>query len=318
MLSILIVNWNTRAVTLDCLRSLRDAALALPHEVLLVDNASADGSAEAIAAAFPEVRLIRNAENKGFAAANNQALAEACGRYALLLNSDTLVAPGEIEKLVAFLEARPQAGVVGPKLLNPDGSFQLSALRFIEPWDVFYEYTRFPRLLLPRAQRAPRRLYHPDAGVPNAFAHEVDYVVGAALLIRRSVAEAIGPMDEGYFMYAEELDWCYRAKRAGHEVWFEPAAAITHLGGQSARRVPQRMLAHRFVSSFRFLRKHHGRGAERLVRLLLAWGAWQNRAIALARRLARKEAPEAFREQWADAGVVWRTALRGAVPAELA
>jgi GT2 family glycosyltransferase len=309
-LSILVVNWNTRALTLDCLRSLREAAIALPHDVWLVDNASVDGTADAVAAEFPELRLIRNAENVGFARANNQALAESTGRYALLLNSDTLVAPGQLEKLVAFLDAHPKAGIVGPKLLNADGSFQLSATPFIRPADVYFEFARFPRALQPRAQKVPRRLYPFEPW----RAMSVDYVIGAALLIRREVVEAIGPMDAGFSMYGEEQDWCWRAKEAGWEVWFDPEAEITHLGGASTARVPYEMLANRFASSFQLLAKHEGAGAAALTRALVAGGALQNLALAAARRLSGRDDAEAFRHERRGAATVLKTALTGRAP----
>lgn len=311
-LSILIVNWNTRDLTLDCLRSLAAARLSVPHEIILVDNASADGSADAVAAAFPAVTLIRNAENVGFARANNQAFEASRGELILLLNSDTLVAPGQIEKLAAFLETHPKAGVVGPKLLNPDGSFQLSATPFVTPWDVYFEYARFPRPLQPEAQKRPRRLY--------AFepwrAMEVDYVIGAAFLIRRAVIDQVGLLDDQYFMYGEEQDWCARAKAAGWEVWFDPEATVTHLGGQSAARVPYKMLAHRFASSFRFLGKHQGARAVALTRGLLAIAAVQNVALAAVRRATRKDDAETFAHERRGAGVVLKTALKGEVPTE--
>lgn len=308
-LSILIVNWNTRQLVLDCLRSLREARLAVPHEIILVDNASIDGSAEAVASAFPEVKLIRNAENVGFARANNQAYAASRGAHVFLLNSDTLVAPGQIEKLVAFMDAHPKAGIVGPKLLNPDGSFQLSATPFIRPWDVYFEYARFPRPLQPRGQKTPRRLYAFEPWRPM----EVGYVIGAALLIRRQVIDQIGLLDEQYFMYGEEQDWCYRARQAGWEVWFDPEAEVTHLGGQSAAQVPYRMLAHRFVSSFRFLKKHEGAGAAALTRGLLTLAAVQNTALATLRFLGRKEDADSYRREVKGHRVVLRAALTGQV-----
>jgi hypothetical protein len=312
ILSILIVNWNTRQLVLDCLRSLEAAAIAVPHEIIVVDNASADGSAEAIASEFPGVTLIRNAENVGFARANNQAYEASRGADVLLLNSDTLVAPGQLEKLVSFLDAHPRAGIVGPKLLNPDGSFQLSATPFIQPWDVYYEYARFPRTLQPRAQKAPRRLYPFEPWRAMA----VDYVIGAVFLIRRAVIDQIGLMDDQFFMYGEEQDWCWRAKEAGWEVWFDPEAEVTHLGGQSTAQVPYRMLAHRFVSSFRILGKHQGAGAVALTRGLLAIAALQNNLLAAARYAARKDDAPTFRHQWTGNRVVLKTALTGRVPAD--
>lgn len=313
LLSILIVNWNTRQVTLDCLQSLADARPSLAHEIILVDNASEDGSVQAIAERFPAVHLIANPDNRGFAAANNQAFHACQGELVLLLNSDTLVRSGQLEALVAHMQATPGVGIAGPRLLNPDGSDQLSALRFIEPWDVFFEYARFPALFQPRAQRSPRRLHELAASDPSP----VDYVLGAALLIRRSVIATIGLLDEEYFMYGEEVDWCYRAKQAGWGVSFLPTAQITHLGGQSTARIPRRMLAQRFTSSLRFLAKHRGAGAARLTRVLLAWAACQNALLYSARRLAGKTDRQTHAHELASSWVVLRTAIANRIPANL-
>jgi GT2 family glycosyltransferase len=309
-LSILIVNWNTRQLLLDCLQSLADARLAVSSEVIVVDNASADGSADAVAAAFPGVRLVRNSRNVGFAAANNQAYRESSGRHVLLLNSDTLVPAGSLERLVAHLDAHPRVGIVGPQLVYGDGSYQISALRFSRPWDVFYEYARFPRQLQPAAQKAPRRLIPLDP----VEATPVEYVMGAALLIRRAVVEAIGLMDEGYFMYAEEVDWCFRAHKAGWEVHYLPTALVTHLGGKSTEQVPDRMLAARFASTFRFMRLHYGAGAVIGSRILLAWAAIQNTLLGLLWRLLGRESAAGFAAERRRNGVVWRTAWVGGVP----
>ena len=190
-LSILIVNWNTRQLLVDCLASLSATKPGIELEVIVVDNASTDGSADEVARFYPGAALIRNAENVGFAAANNQAYRASAGRHVLLLNSDTLVPPGSLELLVEHLDAHPGVGIVGPRLEYGDGSFQISALRFTLPQDVYYEYARFPRALQPRAQQEPRRL------IPLAEqeATPVEYVMGAALMIRRETVEAIGLMD---------------------------------------------------------------------------------------------------------------------------
>lgn len=303
-LSILIVNWNTRELLLDCLRSLDAARPGIAIETIVVDNASHDGSADAVAEAFPGVTLLRNDRNLGFAAANNQAYQASHARHVLLLNSDTLVPAGSLERMVAYMDAEPEAGVLGPRLEYGDGSYQISALRFTEPWDVFYEYARFPRALQPAAQKAPRRLIPLD---PEA-ATSVDYVMGAALLIRREVVERIGLMDEAYFMYAEEVDWCYRARAAGWDVRYLPTAVITHLGGRSTEQVPDRMLACRFASTFRFMRLHYGPGTALKARALLAAAAVQNALMATARQLAGKDDAATARGERHRSGVVLRTA----------
>ncbi|MDB5098752.1 MAG: glycosyl transferase family protein [Cyanobacteria bacterium RYN_339] len=304
-LSILIVNWNTRELLLACLRS-----ITAPAEIVVVDNASHDGSADAVATEFPGVTLIRNDRNVGFAAANNQAYQACRGRYALLLNSDTLVPPGSLERLTAYMAAHPRVGIVGPRLEYGDGSYQISALRFSRPWDVYYEYARFPRLLQPAAQKAPRRLIPLSETEPTP----VEYVMGAALLIRREAVDAIGLMDDAYFMYAEEVDWCFRARAAGWEIMYLPTAVITHLGGQSTAQVPDLMLAYRFASTLRFMRLHYGPAATLGTRALLTVAAIQNTLLALAFRLAGRESQEGWRAERRRNGVVLRTALAGTVP----
>lgn len=306
-LSILIVNWNTREDLLGCLGSLRAAALAVAHEVIVVDNASADGSADAVAAGFPEVRLLRAPRNLGFAGGNNLAIAAAAGEFLMLLNPDTLVRAGELEKLVAHLEAHPGVGIVAPRLVYGDGSFQLSATPFVTPADVYFEFARFPRALQPRAQREPRRLYAFDPVAPKA----VDTVMGAAMAVRRAVVDQIGVLDEGYFMYGEEMDWCWRARAAGWEVHWLPTAVVTHLGGRAAARVPYAMLAHRFASTFRFLRLRAGAAAALRARAFLAVAAVQNAALTLVRALARRDDPDTTRHDLKGALTVLGTALRG-------
>lgn len=305
-LSILIVNWNTRDDLLACLGSLRGAAIGVPHEVIVVDNASGDGSADAVAAGFPEVRLLRAPRNLGFAGGNNLALAEARGELLLLLNPDTLVGAGQLERLVAHLDAEPRVGIVAPRLVYGDGAFQISATPFVEPADVYWEHARFPRALHPRAQREPRRLY-PFGEAPMA----VDTVMGAALLIRRAVVDAIGPLDEGYFMYGEEMDWCRRARGAGWEVHWLPTAEVTHLGGRAAARVPYEMLAHRFASTFRFLRIHQGAAASLRARALLVLAALQNAALVIVRFLARRDDRATLAHELKGTATVVATAVRG-------
>lgn len=309
-LSILIVNWNTRDDLLACLGSLRAAAIARAHEIVVVDNASDDGSAEAVLTGFPAVRLIQAGRNLGFAGGNNLALHEAQGAYLLLLNPDTLVAPGQLEAMVTYLDAHPAVGIVGPRLLYGDGSFQLSATPFVEPADVYFELARFPRALQPRAQRAPRRLY--DFSAPEPL--PVDTVMGAALLIRRAVVDRIGVLDEGYFMYGEEMDWCWRAKQAGFDVCWLPGPVVTHLGGRAAARVPYQMLAHRFASTFRFIQRRQGRGAALQARLGLALAALQNAALTTLRFLARRDDRATLAHELRGSATVLATALRGRAP----
>ena len=250
-LSIILVNWNTRDLLLGCLRALAAAVADLRAEVLVVDNASTDDSVESVAREFPTARIIRNDKNVGFAAANNQALRMAGGRYALLLNTDTLPDPESLKHLVAFADAHPRAGMIGAMLLNPDGSFQAS-------------YADFPSLigetlLLLGLARKVKGPHFPNHGpLESQEARRCDWVQGACLLVRREALADIGLMDESYFMYTEETDWCAECWKAGWEVWYTPDARIVHYGGQSVARQPAAKRRMVYFSKVRFFRKQRG------------------------------------------------------------
>jgi GT2 family glycosyltransferase len=217
----------------------------------VVDNASSDDSVAALRARFPQAHVIVNEGNAGFAAANNQGIAASAGRHVLLLNSDTVARPGSIERLVRFADAQDTIGVVGPQLLNPDGSFQGS----------FAKLPSFKSELLSVTGIGARVLgpWHPNYGPRHSqAARRAGYVQGACMLVRRAALAQVGLMDEQYFMYSEETDWCLRMGRAGWEVWFTPDAQIVHYGGQSTRQRRTAMLRALYRSKLRFFRKHHG------------------------------------------------------------
>jgi N-acetylglucosaminyl-diphospho-decaprenol L-rhamnosyltransferase len=254
--SIVLVSWNTRALLLACLDALPDAVGALRADVWVVDNHSADDSVAAVRAWRPAevelpVHIIENAHNAGFAAANNQAIAGSAGRFVLLLNSDTIARPASIERLVHFAGQHPGAGLVGAMLLNPDGSYQGS-------------FADFPSLRseLLSASGLGERLFgrwYPNYGPGQAqAARQVDYIQGACMLARRAAVGQVGLLDEAYFMYNEETDWCLRMRRAGWETWYTPGARIVHYGSQSTRQVRHAMVQALYRSKVRFFRKHYG------------------------------------------------------------
>jgi N-acetylglucosaminyl-diphospho-decaprenol L-rhamnosyltransferase len=260
-LAIVIVSYNTRELTLACLASVFQAleASGLKGEVWVVDNASADGSAAAIRARFPQVHLWASEENLGFAGGVNRMLAELeqlaePPRHVLLLNPDTLVAQDALGHLVQFMDATPRAGVAGAQLRYGDGSFQHGAFRFPTLLMALFDFwVPHPRLLdSPLNGRYPRRLYARGRPFP------VDHPLGAALLIRWEALRQVGPLDEGFFMYCEEVDWCRRAKAAGWQVYCVPQAIITHFAGQSARQFRERMFVALWRSRYRLFRKHYG------------------------------------------------------------
>ena len=269
--SILIVSWNVRALLLDCLAAL-PAAVGndFSYEVIVADNASQDGTAEAVQASFPAVRIIANRENRGFTGGNNQALAAARGRYLFLLNPDTRPQPGSIAELIRYLHEHPETGMVGPQLRYGDGSPQSSRRRFPALLTLFTESTiiqhYFPGLSL--------FARYSMADIPDDQEQEADWLVGAALMARREVYEQIGGLDEGFFMYSEELDWCKRAKDAGWRIAYDPAAEIIHYEGKSSEQAVARRDIAFFSSRVRYTRKYYGRAWAELLRwwLLATFG----------------------------------------------
>jgi GT2 family glycosyltransferase len=259
-ISAVVVNWNTRELLLRCLGGVGVALRGLSHEIWLVDNGSGDGSVEATRTEFPEVRIIANPDNRGYAAAVNQAVAHGSGRYVLLLNTDALPMADAIHHLVRFLENHRGAAAAGGQLLRSDGSRQNSVANFPSLATELLNKSLL-RVLLPR--RFPGK----EQGAVSPVV--VESVVGACLLVRRTVIDQIGPLDERYFLFLEETDWCYRMRRAGYGVYHVPEARIYHLQGASARgfEAEARIEYHR--SRLRFFRKHRGQ----LATWLLAGGS---------------------------------------------
>jgi GT2 family glycosyltransferase len=262
-LSIVIVNWNGRALLEDCLASIerevrgRTGQGRLTTETLVVDQASTDGSADAVRARYPFAEVIELPRNVGFAAGNNAGLRRAEGRHCALLNNDTVVLPGALERCVGYLDANPSVGVVGPQLLDPDGSKQNSihsvpnlvseivpkaVLETIAPW-------RYPS----------KRYEHPGPVV-------VEAVLGACLVVRRAVLDEVGPMPEDYFMFLEETDWCWRIRRAGYKVVHLPDARVIHVhGATSKKRLPAETRIEYHRSLYHFFEKNRGEAVARTV-----------------------------------------------------
>ena len=274
-LAVAIVSYNTRQLTSDCLASLyRALELAnLNAHVWVVDNASSDASAEMVQARFPQATLIASQENLGFSRGANLAIERmsalnAPPRHLLLLNPDTLVEEAAIRPMVSFLDAHPQVGAVGAQLSYPDGSFQHGAFRFPTLWMALFDFWPINHRLLdsPLNGRYPRRLY--QAGEP----FPIDHPLGAALMIRWETLHQVGPLDPGYFMYCEEIDWCMRAKALGWKVCCVPQARIVHLGGQSTQQFRDEMFVALWKSRYRLFEKHYSRLYRALVRIIVRAG----------------------------------------------
>jgi hypothetical protein len=249
-LSIIIVNWNTQEFLARCLEAVDETAGRIGVEVFVVDNASTDDSAGIVRRQFPHVNLIENRENIGFARANNQAIRLSRGRYILLLNSDTEVQAGALAKMVGFMADHPQVGGCGPRLLNADGSLQISCHPMLTPWREFW------RLIF--LDRVWRRATYPQQDWDQETPRQVEVIKGACFLLRRVALEEVGWLDEQYFMYTEEVDLCYRLAQAGWQLWWVPQAIVEHYGGASSAQLAEAMYLQLYLSKTQFYRKVGG------------------------------------------------------------
>jgi hypothetical protein len=281
-LSICIVSWNTKGDLANCLASLCEGAAGVSREIILVDNCSRDGTQEMVTAAFPEVQLICNSSNAGFAGANVQAMALARGRYILLLNPDTLVPPGAMTQLLAFADARPEAGVVGPKLVYGDGRLQHSCRCFPTITAAVFRNTWLGRLF-PGAQ-ASRSYLMEDWD--HEEERDVDWVSGACMLIRREAYEQVGTLDTGFFWGSEDVDYCWRMHKAGWKVLYTPRPVITHLVGRSTDQAAFRTIVRSHRSMYRLYSKHVARNA--LSRAAVWLGVWGRAGLLMLQQLVAR------------------------------
>ena len=270
-LSIIIVNWNVCPLLRACLRSLEPSRAQLALQVIVIDSHSHDNSVTMVQQEFPWVELIACQENVGFPKGNNIGLAQANGRFILLLNPDTEVIGDALVQLVAYAEAQPQVGGIGPQLLNPDGSVQSSRRRFPTLATALFEST----WLEPFAPASILGHYY-VTDVADDETAVVDWVTGACLLVRRDVVDQIGGLDEAYFMYSEELDWCRRIKMAGWQIIYLPTAQVMHHVGKSSEQAVTARHIHFQRAKLRYFYKYHGWVVAWLLRLfiLLNYG-WQ-------------------------------------------
>ncbi len=283
-LSIVIVSWNTKDLLEACLRSVYAYPLEQPFEVWVVDNQSKDDTVAMVRSQFPQVELIASEENLGFAGGNNRAIPHCQGEYILLLNPDTELKPDALNALVAFMDAHPEAGAAGSRLLNADGTLQPSC---------------HPR---PTLSREFWRMFYLDAVVPYGSydmskwqldqPREVDVLMGASLLLRKSVLDKVGLLDEGYFMYSEEVDLCFRLQKAGWRLFWVPQSQVVHYWGQSAKQVLAEMFLQLYRGKLRFFRKHYGWLTVMLYKVVLGLAALLRLALAPLVWLRKSEESE--------------------------
>jgi GT2 family glycosyltransferase len=250
--SIVIVTWNGKKYALECLDSLRPVRLKL--EVIVVDNASTDGTPDAIRETYPEVKLIQNTENWGFAKANNIGMAEATSDILCLVNSDVVVSSGCLEKMVAFMRANPSVGVLGPKMLSPTGGVGQSVNQFPTVWNYLCFALGF-HLLMPNSKAFGGYIL---AGYPYDKTEDVDVLTGWFWMIPRAALEQVGGLDEQFFMYGEDLDWCYRFVKAGWRVVFFADAESLHYGAASSGQAHSRFYVEMVRANLQYFQKHHG------------------------------------------------------------
>lgn len=298
-LSILIVNWNTRDLLSQCLQSLCDTADRLAQadrpvlaygsyqvEVFVVDNASRDDSVEIVRGQFPWARLIVNERNVGFAPANNQAFQASCGRYVMLLNSDTVVHRDALKQLIDFMDAQPRCGASGARLLNADGSLQPSCHPMLTPWREFWRLIFLDQIL----RRGTYDMARWNVNTPRL----VETIKGACMIVRRAALDQIGPLlDEQYFMYTEEVDLCYRLSRANWQLYWLPAACVTHFGEASSRQAAEAMYVQLYRSKVQFYRKFGGEQRATLYKRLVRLAYWPRvLATTIAVRFKTSLAPQ--------------------------
>lgn len=245
--SIILVNYNGAQVVIDCLRSIRDTLQTVPYEVIVVDNASTDESVNGIETTFPEVQLIRQNQNRGFGAGNNLGASIAKGKYLFLLNTDTLLICDVLPHLVELMEQNPSIGIVGPQLLNPDKSLQISTARSIGIWG---EYQTLKQQL-DYQKRDRERIAQEFMAM-----HEADIIIGAALFIRKSLFEELAGFDETFFMYFEESDLCERARSKGWRIIYTPSVSLIHIGGYSVKKTVDRLRLEYRKSQLYYYKKH--------------------------------------------------------------
>ena len=312
-LSVIIVSWNVAKLLRDCLQALASPEVSgdLCLEVVVIDNASSDDSAR-VAASFDGVKVLRSKQNLGYGRANNLGFRRARGKYLLVLNPDTVLRPGSLKTLLAFAERHPQAGMVAPRLLNPDGTVQISAFHYPTLPMALLDLFPLPPVIPGRVrawlqQSSFNGRYANEAHAQHPF--RIDHPLGAAMLLRREAVGQVGGFDECIFMYSEEVDLAIRLSESGWECWQVPAASVVHLGGQSTGQMPDRMFVELWRSRLYLYRKHRGPLSNSALRTLLAASQLLELARTLVRSLWDRQTENELRARRKRAFTVLKLAL---------
>ena len=285
VISIVIVSYNVREFLEQSLISIKNSLANISHEIFVVDNASSDNSPDLIKRKFPDIKLISNKSNIGFARANNQAIKLCSGQYICVINPDTIVQEDTFEKLIEFMDSAPDAGAVGCKILNPDGSLQLACRRsFPTPWIAFTKMVGLAKLF-PKNKLFGR--YNMTYLDPEKVA-AVDAISGSFMLIKSAILPSVGLFDESFFMYGEDLDWCYRIKRGGYNIYYVPFTQIIHFKGESSKKSPfeQRRLFYEAMQLF--VNKHFKGGKALMPSWLLVMAIWFRALFSIGAEAFRK------------------------------
>lgn len=282
--SIIIVNYNTKSLTLDCISSIVLSEFAGTYEIILVDNASTDGTVGEVELRYPQVHIIENGKNEGFSKANNRGILRSSGRYVLLLNSDTVVEAATLRTMLDYMDGNLHVGASGCKLILPDGTLDDACKRgFPTPRSSFYYAFGISRVFRNRPRFHRYKLIHLDADQ----VHEVDSLVGAFMMVRREAIDQVGLLDESFFMYGEDIDWCYRMKHAGWKVIYYPGTTVIHYKGASSRRKPFKVVYEFHRAMILFHRKHYARKYHTIVNVLVYAGVALKFGLAFAGTLIK-------------------------------
>lgn len=285
-LSIIIVNYNAKDYLKQCLDSIYSNSSKVNFEVILVDNCSLDGSVGMVRERFANIKIIENIRNKGFVKANNQGLESSRGKYILCLNNDSIVLPGALEELIKFMSTHLEAGACGPKVLNSDGTIQQQCKRGFPTILSSLAYFLGLHKIFPKSKVLGHYLMtylNPDE------VNEVDSVSGACLMVRKEVIEQVGLMDENFIMYGDDLDWCFRIKKAGWKVYYVPLAQIIHYGGRSSQKLPYKGILWFYKAAFIFYKKHYAKQNNFIINYIVYLGIFVKAFLSLGINFLSKE-----------------------------